>query len=268
MRIERGEFSADPLATIELIDASSITTVEGQHSKCPLHLSKRPSLQSAPCSTPSGQSFVWQEFGYKKSRDLIRTDLFSATHRLRGYNPHEEFISISAEVASIVSEYVAKTGGRITDLYRWCRQLTMEVLMRTLLLGCISPGVSRPELEDATIRVISLLSKVILRVPWRTSTLLDELETKSHTELQTYVRLFQRTSVVRARNDRPSHDDHLSRHYEQMASVMYWLVAYSAERPFMQIPHIGYKEYVNEVIRALPLADLDDHATPEKRRLH
>jgi hypothetical protein len=39
----------------------------------------------------------------------------------------------------------------------WRRQMTMEIFMRTLLDGSVSPTISQQELEDATMRVITLL---------------------------------------------------------------------------------------------------------------
>jgi cytochrome P450 len=37
--------------------------------------------------------------------------------------------------------------------------------------------------------------------------------------------------------------------YEQMASIMYWLIVHYAERPLKQISGGGDKQYLNEVIR-------------------
>jgi hypothetical protein len=68
--------------------------------------------------------------------------------------------------------------------------MTMEIFMRTLLDGSVSPTISQQELEDATMRVITLLGQVILKFPDNIDSTV-ELDVESHVELRAYAQLFQ-----------------------------------------------------------------------------
>jgi hypothetical protein len=85
--------------------------------------------------------------------------------------------------------------------------MTMEIFMRTLLDGSVSPTISQQELEDATMRVITLLGKVILKFPDNIDST-DELDVESHVELRAYAQLFQQHATCDTRHRAVRYDDH------------------------------------------------------------
>jgi hypothetical protein len=125
--------------------------------------------------------------------------------------------------------------------------MTMEIFMRTLLDGSVSPTISQQELEDATMRVITLLGQVILKFPDNIDST-DELDVESHVELRAYAQLFQQH--VTCEHAIPGRAmTTIFAGYERMARILYSLIVHYAERPLRQISGGGDKQYLNEVIR-------------------
>ncbi len=240
--IGKGEFARNPIAVISKIDNATFgisnVTIDGVH--C-VYLND-PALIRAVLAT-QWQQFR-KEFGYKKSRTLIQSDMFSPSIV---WPTPQEFTSVLVQLRSIVSEFIYRTGSQVDDLYSWCRQLTMEIFVRTLLKGCIPANVSQAELEAATIRTIDLLGRIILKFPENIDCADDE-DGDAHNELRHYARFFQQHCTdIHATTGRAMTT--ILAGYEQMASIMYWMIVHFAERPLREMPYVTKKQYVDEVIR-------------------
>ena len=185
-----------------------------------------------------------KEFGYKKSRDLIQKDLFSPA--LIWPSP-QEFLTLSAELQSIVKRHVVASGVEVDDLYAWCRRLTMDVFLRTLLAGSLSPSISQKDLEEATMRAIEILGKEILKFPLNID-MLDQLDPEAHSELLEYASMFVQNPACSSATPGRAMTTILAG-YEQMASIMFWLILHYAEQPFKDMDGIGNRQFLNEVIR-------------------
>jgi len=105
----------------------------------------------------------------------------------------------------------------------------MEIFMRTLLDGPVSPTISQQKLEDATMRVITLLGQVILKFPDNIDST-DELDVESHVELRAYAQLFQQHATCEHAIPGRAMTT-IFAGYEQMARIMYSLIVHYAERP-------------------------------------
>jgi len=185
-----------------------------------------------------------KEFGYKKSRDLIQEDLFSPK---TVWPSPQEFASISESLGSIISDAFAQNSGSIKDLYGWCRTLTMRVFLETLLKGSVAAGVSQQELEDATLEVVDLLGEVILQFPLNIDHL-DQVDLQSHERLTSYAQLFvQHPHCAEATPGRAMTT--ILAGYEQMASIMFWLLLHYSENPIGAGKEVGARQFLNEVIR-------------------
>jgi hypothetical protein len=123
----------------------------------------------------------------------------------------------------------------------------MDIFMHTLLKGSVLPTVSEEELDCATMKVIGLLGRVILQFPSNIDSL-DELKFESHDELRAYTQMFQKHPTCEWATPGRAITTLLAG-YEQMASIMYWLIVHYAESPFGALPCIEKKHYLNEVIR-------------------
>lgn len=184
-----------------------------------------------------------KEFGYKKSRDLIADDLFSP--RLIWPNA-KEFADLASSLEAVLASYVAQVNQQVPDLYRWCRQLTIEIFRQTLLEGLIRPRVTNEELEEATLSVIRDLGQVILKFPYNID-LDDEVDVATRERFYAYAQLFQaHPKCAHATPGRAITT--LLAGYEQMASVMYWLIVHYAERP-LGSNHVNKRCFIDEVIR-------------------
>ena len=242
LEIKGTEFRSDPIAVLERIDAHTLRLSQNSIDGVPCLYLNDPDLIAAVLEThwPAFR----KEFGYKKSRDLIQSDLFSP---LTIWPTAQEFASISSAAQEIISDSVFEAGDHIVDLYAWCRGLTMKIFLRTLLNGCVLPGVSHQELEDATMRVIGLLGEVILRFPVNIDSV-DKLEIESDAEFRAYSRLFQQDAICEHATPGRAMTTILAG-YEQMASIMYWLIFHYVEHPMTQMSGIGHMQYLNEIIR-------------------
>ena len=242
MRINGDDFRKAPLAVLQRVDSATLRLLQITIDEVTCLYLNDAALIRVVLETQ------WpdfrKEFGYKKSRDLIQPDLFSST---AVWPTLQETTGFLSSLQSVISHHVAKAGARITDLYAWCLQLTMSIFLRTLLNGCVLSGISQQELEDATINVIGLLSDVILQFPSNIDCI-DELPFESHAELREYSRMFQQHPTCEYGTPGRSMTTLLAG-YEQMASIMYWLIVHYSERPLNGLPGIEKRQYVNEVIR-------------------
>jgi len=185
-----------------------------------------------------------KEFGYKKSRDFIQRDLFSPATI---WPDAKEFARASSVISNIITVRVQKARGKIDDLYAWCRSLTMEIFLRTILAGSVEPSVSQNELENATMQAIEVLGKTILRFPQNIDSV-DDMDIRDHEDLKQYSKLFRDDPQNSCATSGRAITTVLAG-YEQMASIMFWLFVHCAERPMSCIPGVGSKHYLNEVIR-------------------
>ncbi|WP_293932113.1 cytochrome P450 [Iodobacter sp.] len=185
-----------------------------------------------------------KEFGYKKSRDLIHKELFSPEIT---WPTSQEFINISSNLDLIINKFITENDTETIDLYEWCKALTMELFMQTLLKGSVRPEVSRSQLEYQTIKAIDILGNVILRFPDNID-IIDELELDKHSELLSYSQLFiQNEFCIHATPARAMTT--ILAGYEQMASIMFWLIVHYSKTPYKDFNNISNRYYLNEVIR-------------------
>lgn len=242
MRINGDDFRKAPLAVLQRVDAATSRLLQIAIDEVTCIYLNDAALIRAVLETQ------WpdfrKEFGYKKSRDLIQPDLFSPN---AVWPTAQETTGFFSSVQSVVSHHVAKSGARIADLYVWCLQLTMSIFLQTLLNGCVVSGTPQQELEETTIVVIRLLSNVILQFPSNIDCI-DELPFESHALLRDYSHMFQQHPTCEYATPGRSMTTLLAG-YEQMASIMYWLIVHYAERPLNELPGIEKRQYVNEVIR-------------------
>lgn len=242
MEIDAYDFRASPLKILETLNSSTLGLSEVGIAGVRCFYVNDPALIHAMLYTQWPQ--FRKEFGYKKSRDLIQRDLFSPS---AVWPSSDEFLAISANLQSIVSEYLKGSDSNVEDLYTWCRRLTMLVFMKTLLDDCIECNLTQQNLEDATVRIIRLLGDVILQFPKNIDTL-DELDLVSVDELRDYAKLFKQHPTCEHATPARSMTTILAG-YEQMATIMYWTIIYFAGRRCAPLPEIEDKHFLNEVIR-------------------
>lgn len=243
MEVRAIEFQENPLGTLQRIDAAtsrlSYVSIEG----VPCVYLNDPNLISAVLSDHWAD--FRKEFGYKKSREYIQKDLFSPDIT---WPSADDFSRISAELKQIVLVFVNDTEGEIEDLYAWSRRLIMRIFQLTLLHQSVRASCSQQELEDATMRAIDILGREILKFPVNIDCV-GELDQESHSYLRSYASKFVQSAGCPVATPARAITTILAG-YEQMASIMFWLVVHYADRPLSAMGKtIGGRQFLNEVIR-------------------
>lgn len=242
LEISSAEFRAAPLETLRRIDSLTVRFLEVYIGGVLCEYLNDPKLISAVLETHWSE--FRKEFGYRKSRDMIAPDLFSPQVV---WPNAQECERIATGLKGVLTSHVAQTRPVVPDLYRWCRRLTMESFRRTLLDGSIKSSITNEELEEATLRVIRELGRVILEFPHNID-VQDQVEAEAHQVFRDYTRLFQRhTECEHATPARAMTT--LLAGYEQMASVMFWTIVHYAEQPSHGPVRVKKRHFIDEVIR-------------------
>jgi hypothetical protein len=242
LKISSAEFRTAPLPVLHRIDSvtSRFLVIYVDGVVC-VYLND-PRLIAAVLETHWSE--FRKEFGYKKSRDMIAADLFSP--QLVWPNA-EEFGRIAIGLKDLLARHVAKAGPKVSDLYRWCRHLTMAIFRGTLFEGSIKSSITNEELEEATLQVIRELGRVILEFPHNID-VHDQVDAATHEVFRNYKRLFQRNCECRHATPGRAMTTLLAG-YEQMASIMYWTIVHYAEHSLHGHACANKRHFVDEVIR-------------------